>query len=337
MTDSAVSPRPRVGLIGAGGIAPVHLQGWLALDAEVVIYSQDGAAELAEGHDVSVVADLADLWPRVDLVDIVSPTSTHVELALTAIGHGKHVICEKPLARTSAEAARVVAAAEEAGVHLFPAHVVRYFPEYAAARAAIADGQIGNVAVCRFRRMSSAPKAPWFYDEAVSGGIVLDQMIHDLDQARWMAGPVASVFARSVITQNEHGNTASATVTMTHTSGALSYCFGVWGHPGLPFTYSFEVAGDKGQIGYDMARNDSTRLHLSTPEDGGGYIPRTAAADSPYAAEIRDFWAAITSGATPDVTAEDGVRAIELAEAALASIASGQTQYFTGTEEGTRR
>src|SRR5699024_9643048 len=130
------------------------------------------------------VDSLTDLWPQVDLVDIVTPTGTHAEIALAAIAQGKHVVCEKPLARTSVAATEMVRAATEAGVHLFPAHVVRYFPAYTAARAAISGGAIGTVAVSRFRRMSAAPTAPWFFDEVASGGIVMDQMIHDLDQAR---------------------------------------------------------------------------------------------------------------------------------------------------------
>ena len=335
MTGSMVNPRPRVGLIGAGGIAGVHLQGWLALDAQIIIYSLDGAEELAAGHQgVQVVTDLDELWPLIDVVDIVTPTATHTEFALAAIGQGKHVVCEKPLARTSTEAAEVVDAAEKAGVRLFPAHVVRYFPEYAATHAAVSAGRLGTLAVNRFRRMSAAPRAEWFFDDAVSGGIVLDQMIHDLDQALWLAGPVETVFAQSTKQAGEDGKTATATVTLTHTSGAISYCFGVWGYPGLAFTYSFEIAGDTGKMGYDKALDDTARVQLGGGQSGGGYIPVVPASDSPYAAELADFWSAITTGEQARVTGRDGVDAIELAEAALASIASGEPQRMTRTTEG---
>lgn len=324
MTSPSANP-PRVGLIGAGNISRVHVQGWLALGAQPVVYSLEGAEELAALYSGRVVSSLDELWPEVDIVDIVTPTSTHAEIALQAIAQGKHVISEKPLARHSAAAADVVKAAADAGVHVYPAHVVRYFPEYAAAHRAITDGAIGQVAVCRFRRMSSAPQADWFFDEAISGGIVLDQMIHDLDQAQWMAGPVDTVFARSVTRDDESGKTASATVTFTHTNGAISTCYGVWGHPSLPFTYSFEIAGDRGILSYDNARDDTTRMHLHGHSADGGYIPVVDASESPYAAEIRDFLAAITDGTTPEVTGAEGVSAIELAEAANESIATGKT------------
>ncbi|CAM3532064.1 Gfo/Idh/MocA family protein [Occultella aeris] len=315
---------PRVGLIGAGGISGVHAAGWQALGADVVVHSEHGGQALADRFGFRTADTLADLWPQVDLVDIVTPTSTHAELALAAIGAGKHVVCEKPLARTSAEATAVVEAAEAAGVRLFPAHVVRYFPEYAAARAAIRAGRIGTVAVARFRRMSAAPKADWFFDEARSGGIVLDQMIHDLDQAEWLAGPVSRVFARSTARAGDGGRVASAAVTLTHGSGAISHVYGVWGHPGLPFTSSFEIAGDGGLLRYDMARADSARVHLGGPANAGGYLPAPNPSMSPYTAELADFWAAISTGAEASVSGVDGVRAVAIAEAVLASAASGE-------------
>ncbi|TDE93905.1 Gfo/Idh/MocA family oxidoreductase [Occultella glacieicola] len=314
---------PRVGLIGAGGISGVHAAGWRALGADVVVHSEHGAHALADTFGFRTADTLTELWPQVDLVDIVTPTATHAELALAAIAAGKHVICEKPLARTSVEAAAVVGAAEAAGVRVFPAHVVRYFPEYVAARDAIRAGRIGTVAVARFRRMSAAPKADWFFDEARSGGIVLDQMIHDLDQAEWLAGPVARVFARSTAKAGDGGRVASAAVLLTHTSGAISHVYGVWGHPGLRFTSSFEIAGDAGLLRYDMARSDTVRVQLGGPADAGGYLPATDPSESPYAAELADFWAAIESGTQASVAGTDGVRAVALAEAVLASAASG--------------
>lgn len=324
--NAAVTHPPRVGLIGAGAIAGVHIQGWLALGADVLVTSSSGAEELTARYGGRVVADLEDLWPQVDLVDIVTPTYTHAEIALTAIAAGKDVVCEKPLALDSGTAAKIVRAADDAGVHLFPAHVVRYFPQYAAAHAAVSAGAVGKVAVSRFRRMSAAPLAPWFFDEAASGGLVLDQMIHDLDQARLINGPVASVFARSTSRTGEEGTTASATVTLTHTSGAISYCYGVWGHPGLPFTYSFDIAGDAGNLSYDYARDDTTRVSISGPAGSGGYVPAVDPAESPYTTQLADFLAVIRGEVTPTVTGADGVEAVMLAEAAIASIASGQPE-----------
>ncbi|WP_268957780.1 Gfo/Idh/MocA family protein [Ruania zhangjianzhongii] len=318
------TPTPlRVGLIGAGSISRVHAPAWRSLGADVVVYSLHGADDLAQAHGLRPVASLVELWEQVDVVDIVTPTHTHADLALAAIARGKHVVCEKPLARTTAAAEEVVAAARTAGVRLFPAHVVRYFPAYARAHAAVTAGKIGRIAVCRFRRMSAAPRADWFFDEETSGGIVLDQMIHDLDQAEWFAGPAVSVFARSVTrTDARDVRAASATVTLTHASGAISQCYGVWGHPKLPFSSSFDIAGDSGVLRHDSARQDATRVHVSE-QQGESYLPPVDVATSPYTAEIVDFAAAITAGREAQVTGTEGARAVQVAEAVLTSIRTG--------------
>lgn len=121
---------PVVALIGAGGIARPHLDGWSSMDAEVRIFSADGAAELAsEAPTARAVTTLQDALDGADAVDICTPTLTHPAMVRAAVGAGIDVFCEKPLARTAAEAAALVMEAELAGVRLLPGHVVRWFPE----------------------------------------------------------------------------------------------------------------------------------------------------------------------------------------------------------------
>src|SRR5699024_8995040 len=126
-------------------------------------------------------------------------TPAHPEIVRAALDADKDVLCEKPLALDPAEARDLVAHAERAGRTLFPAHVVRFFPQYAAARRAIDTGAVGQLAVLRFERTGSLPDRSWYADDDLSGGIVVDQMIHDIDQALWMAGPVERVYAQQSI------------------------------------------------------------------------------------------------------------------------------------------
>lgn len=316
-------PRPRVGLIGAGMISHAHVPGWLHLGADVSVYSHDGASALAARYGVSAAGSLDELLDTVDVVDIVTPTATHVELALAAIERGKHVVCEKPLARTPEAAARVADAAKAAGVTLFPAHVVRYFPEYVRLRRSIQSGRIGRPAVARLRRQSSAPAMPWFHDEQASGGIVMDQMIHDLDQAEWLLGPATDLFARSRTLAEGSTTVTAAHVVLTHASGAISVATGTWGSSALPFSYAFDVAGDEGVLRFDSATTDSRRTYVASGA-GATYVPTFDAAASPYTAELADALRAIRTGAAAGVTAADGVRAVELAAAAAESIRTGR-------------
>ena len=185
-----------IGLIGAGGITHVHIPAWLALGARVTVFSLEGAAAVAAKYGIGVADSLEELLNGCDVVDICTPTPTHRGLAELALRAGKHVICEKPIALTKADADALAELAASVDRQLHPAHVVRYFAEYALAQAAVAAGQIGEVAILRFSRIGEFPTwSAWFADEAQSGGIVMDQMIHDLDIARWIAGEVTEVYA----------------------------------------------------------------------------------------------------------------------------------------------
>lgn len=315
----------RVGLIGAGGIAAAHVDAWLAHGADVRVFSRSGATAFAARHNIAAVDTIDRLWGWSDAIDIVSPTPTHADFALAAIANGVPVVCEKPLARTAAQAQTILAAAQDAGVMLFPAHVVRYFPQYAAARDAVHGGQIGELTRCRFTRQSAAPKADWFFDEAMSGGILMDQMIHDLDQAEWIAGSVVSVSAEAT-TDFAALRVGSAEVTLQHASGAVSTVHGRWGEASLPFSSAFELTGSAGVLRHDSAAAAATPAAPAAArrDDVGGYLADYAPAESPFTLQIGDVIATLRGAHTPRVTAADGVRAVELVEAAARSVATGK-------------
>lgn len=317
----------RVGLIGAGGISRVHADGWRELGADVTVFSHEGAEALAAEYGFAVAPDLGSLLAACDIVDIVTSTTSHGPLAHAAIGAGKHVICEKPLAGTAAEARGIVDAARRAGVRLFPAHVVRYFPDYVAMREQLISGRIGELAVLRFLRGGEAPRTgSWFHVESEGGGIIRDQMIHDLDQALWLAGDVERVYAvRSAPASDDVAPDAvTAHVVLTHASGAVSHVQGTWGPPGLPFRTSADLAGSLGTLSIDSAERTPSRMELPGAAGGGGYLPPQANAVSPYTSELRAFVAAIESDEAAAVTPADGVRAVQIAEAAAVSLTTGQ-------------
>ncbi|WP_334153157.1 Gfo/Idh/MocA family protein [Microbacterium sp.] len=314
-----------VGLIGAGGISRVHADAWRALGAVGYVTSLVGAEEIAEEYGFTVIDDVDALVELVDIVDIVTPSSTHADFALRAIARGKDVICEKPLAPTAEIAARVAQAAADAGVRLFPAHVVRYMGEYRRIKEGIEAGRIGTVAVQRFSRAGSAPQTPWFFSERAGGGVIRDLMIHDIDQAIWFAGPVASVYAVQNPPTVDDRVPAPVTshVVLTHRSGVISHIHGSWVAPGMPFRTSVEVAGTEGRLRYDSAEDQT--LRTDSVADGGDadYLPPMSPQESPYYAEIADFVAAIGEHRDALVTPADGIEAVAVAEAAYASIAAG--------------
>lgn len=335
MTDSG---RFRVGLVGAGNISALHMRAWQEYGADVTVFSLQGAEELARRFGASTAPDLESLLDAVDLVDIVTPSGTHEEIALAAIAAGRHVICEKPLASTPEGAERIVLAARAAGVRVFPAHVCRYFPEYVEMKRQLDAGRIGRPAVVRLSRVAAAPPpGSWFFDEDAGGGVIRDLLIHDLDLARWLAGEVTSVYA--VQSPASRGaamhSCVVAQVVLTHEDGAICVVHGSWGPAGMPFRTTVDVAGSAGTLHYSSRGEDAVVFEGSSRADGDSYLPAIVGA-SPYSQEIREFAEAIREGGDARVSDADGIAAVRIADAAYLSIRSGEPVRITAEEDPTR-
>lgn len=309
----------RVGIVGAGGIAPPHISAWKQLGAEISILDRRGAAALAEQHDLTLVSTLDELIDAVDIVDIISPTSTHKPIALAAIARGKDVVCEKPLALNAGDAEEIVHAASAAGVRLFPAHVVRYFGDYARAKQEVDAGIIGELVELTFTRTVAAPAVAWFFDQDAGGGLIRDLMIHDLDQAVWFAGPVTELSATQ--TPPADGSLVAppvtAEVTLEHASGAVSRVRAHWGEAGTPFHSRAEFVGTRGVLRVDSDGDTGDAGHLPPESD-----------IDPYLGQLTDFVDARAEQRHTRVTPADGVLAVALVDAAYAALAAGTPVEF---------
>jgi predicted dehydrogenase len=323
----------KVGIVGAGFMGTTHAAGWVDTPATIVGFTAETPQEansLAKRYETNVYSSVDEMLPDVDVVDICSPTHLHYEMALKAAAAGKHIVCEKPLARTTKQAREIVAACRKAGVQLLVAHVVRFFPEYALAHSAVVEGQIGQPGVIRLHRGSYRPKKPagnWFLDEVKSGGILMDLMIHDYDYARWVAGDVESVSARRVTQRHPDAPVDYGLVILSHRSGALSHIAGAWAYPPPTFRTHLEIAGDRGLIEFD---SDSTApiQNLILKSSGSNApdvaLPSSPVSESPYTTQIKEFFRALADGTPARVGAMDGLAAVQIAEAALESAHSGQ-------------
>jgi len=323
----------RVGIVGAGFMGTTHAAGWAETPAEIVGFSaetQQEAGVLARRYQAKVYPDLDAMLSEVDVLDICSPTHLHHEMALKAAAAGKHIVCEKPLARTTGQAREMLTACRNAGVQLLVAHVIRFFPEYALAHATVEEGQIGKPAVIRLHRGSYRPKKPagnWFLDEEKSGGILMDLMIHDYDYARWVAGEVESVSARRVTELHPDAPVDYGLVILSHRSGALSHIAGAWAYPPPTFRTHVEIAGDRGLLEFD---SDGTAPIQNLILKTGGSdapdvaLPSSPVSESPYTTQIKEFYSVLADGKTARVSATDGLVAVQIAEAALESAHTGQ-------------
>jgi myo-inositol 2-dehydrogenase/D-chiro-inositol 1-dehydrogenase len=323
----------RVGLVGAGSMGTVHAAAWRAAGAELVgIHATDseGARTLAERHQSRAYEDLDALLAAVNVVDLCVPTHLHRDLTLRAASTGKHVVCEKPIALSVEDGEEMIAACEAAGVRLFVAMVVRFFPQYARAHDLVSRGEIGDAAVLRLRRVSYAPTGRgdnWFTDEARSGGMVVDLMIHDFDIARWIAGDVTRVFARSAPKSTPDAHDDQVLATLRHANGAMTLVEGGWAYPPGLFRTGLDVAGTKGVIEWSSDDPPGLRQHLRASESGATAavgLPAGALGEDPYETEIRHVLHALETGEPFTVTPQDALEALRIALAARESTRTGQ-------------
>ncbi len=332
----------RIGLVGAGSMGVTHAAGWATTDATltgILCETCEEAEGLAGQYHLPVYSTLDELLQHVDVVDICAPTHLHYEMVLKAAAANKPIICEKPLARTVDQGREMVAACKHAGVPLLVAHVVRYFPEYALAHSRVAAGHIGKPARLRLQRASYRPKKPagnWFLDFEKSGGMMLDLMVHDFDYARWIAGDVESVFARSVDTEHPDAPIDYAMAILRHRNGALSHVTGGWAYPPPEFRTGFDIAGDAGLIEWESSATQPIEMLLTKSSDPNApdvALPGSPVSESPYTTEIKEFYAALKGEKTARVTAEDGLAAVQIALAAIESARTGQPVHLNPLAE----
>lgn len=315
----------RLGVIGLGGIAAAHLAAWQVLQPgfDLELHGHDSRSD-REVPGVTLHETLDDLLEVADVVDICTPSFTHPEIIRAAADRGRPIICEKPLALDVDTAVAALRYCRERDVPLQVGQVVRYFPEYAAARRAVSSGEYGDPAVLRFRRASPQPSSNrWMEDESLSGGITVDLMIHDIDQALWFAGDVERVFCQTTL-PGAGGIATHALAILTHSSGAITHLTGSWGLA-RGFETSFEIAGTQGMLHHDSTDHPSVRADRDGLLDGAGLLPAMAGA-SPFVAELRELLASVAYGAAARVDPTDAVRALSVAIALRTSAKSGRPE-----------
>jgi predicted dehydrogenase len=322
------------GIVGTGMVANYHAEAIAKTEGArlvAVCRANAGASvEAAERFGVPCEPHLDALLARhdIDAVCICTPSGLHAAQTIAAAQAGKHVLVEKPIALTLADADAMIAACHTAGVQLGVALQRRTDPEFQAVRTAIEAGELGRltlgaVSVPYLRPQSYYDSADWRGTWALDGGgALMNQGIHLVDLLLWFMGDVAQVQAAAATLTHNIEVEDCITASLRFANGALgSIVATTSAAPGFP--HRVEVYGDRGGVQIEGehvirwgAPDKETKRHGDTETSatvaaGAGASP-TGISTAGHTRIVQDFVAAAREGRVPLVSGEEGRRSLAL-------------------------
>ncbi len=289
----------KIGIIGSGFIAEHHCYAFSQLaDVEIVGISSilpDEAQELMEkyhipGKPFTNYKDLLKL--DCDLVSICIPNFLHREVAVEVLAQNKHILIEKPLARTVKEGEAIISAAQKAGKQIFYCENNMYAPAFVKVKEILDQKGVGQVYLARGKEHHSGPHSKWFYkQEQAGGGALLDLGVHDIACLVWfLGGTVEKVFCQTRTLQPDHPEFGSVEVE-DNAVGILYFDHGAhvvieesWTAPG-GYLMHFEIYGTEGQIIADPTRMTPVQVFSTT---GYGYAVEKAGSTKGWTRPVPD-------------------------------------------------
>lgn len=258
--------------------------------------------------DIDTMLDNEEL----DMVDIAIPTYLHAEIACKVLARGYHVLCEKPVAGSSADGWKMVEAAKQADRKLMIGQCLRFWPAYEYLKEAVAENRFGEVVSGSFFRGSAMPKG-WYHDGSLSGGCLLDMHIHDTDIIQWVLGkPLkVSTVAKKVMPGSGYDNVSTNYI---YADGKAINAQSDWRLEGdFGFEMTYRVNFEKANI---VFKDNIVKVN---PNDSEGYVVELSE-DSGYYREIKYFIHSILEGTEITICSpESAVETLEIIEAEMRS------------------
>jgi myo-inositol 2-dehydrogenase / D-chiro-inositol 1-dehydrogenase len=319
----------KIGFLGAGYIAGVHAS-ILARDERVRIATfhdtdRARAEQLARTTNAQVAHSAAEVMATCDAVYITTPNTQHTQLAILAVEEQKHVFCEKPMATSVAEARRMVSLAEKTGKVFQVGHNRRFAPVYVELKRMLRETHRAHSAHIKMNR-GELLNPEWTGDPLITGGFLFETTIHMFDMVRFLFGEVKSLQAAG--SAHEYAETDDFSVLLTFADGLhatlassadASWLFPferveVFCHHSTIVTREMEsLSYSEGLTGGHVERS----MHQLAREEKWG-----------YAQEDRAFIDSIEKRLPPAVSAQDGLKSVELVTAVYESVRTGERIEF---------
>jgi predicted dehydrogenase len=305
----------RLALLGCGWVADMHARAAAACGLSVTGVANhrlESAERFAGEHGIErVTTDWRELVASsdVDAVVVCTPNALHAEQSITALAAGKHVLCEKPMATTSADGEAMLAAAAEHDRLLLVLHPWRHHPAVIAVRDAIAAGEVGRVVRTHgYGVHADWGPGGWFTDPALAGGgALVDMGIHAIDTARFLLGePVARRVSASIATAyGDYAVDDDGVVLIDWEGGARSVVESGWWQRHLGgYEADTEVYGSSGY------------RRIWSREQPPGYVHCEL---SLFVAQMRDSLSRIAAWRPGEPSPEHGLAALRICEQAYAA------------------
>ncbi len=323
----------KVAFLGAGRMGMTHLRNLAGIGgvqvqvvADTLLDNARRGAAAARARRATDDIQSAVLADDVDTVMICTPTNTHAELIELAVNAGKAVWCEKPVAPTLDETRRVLETVRAAGKPAMIGFMRRFDPGYAAAKQAIAAGEIGTVE--RFRSLTCDYRLPPVSYIATSGGIFVDMIVHDIDLARFLVGEVAEVTAWGSVMidkgYGEVGDVDTAMALLRFENGALGVLEAsrrtTWG-----YDIRTEVAGSAAKLVIEGVQKTPLLTSRDLGSRGDHFESFPDRFEAAYRNEMEYFFACLRNGQMPTPDVNDALETLRVALAATRSLQEGRT------------
>ncbi len=328
-----------VGVIGLGMMGLTHLDAYAKRDDVKVVAiadqdqdrltgkvravgNVDGQAQ--GGFDFNSAKQYTDADelindPDVQAIDVCLPTHLHLLFADKVFASGKHMLIEKPLARTADDAQTIVDGAANADGISMCAMCMRFWPGWAWAKEAVDQNTYGDVLAATFRRVAAHPGGPFYKDGDKSGGAILDLHIHDTDFVHYLFGMPKAV--TSIGYSNETNQPDHVITNYHYDNVPVVSAEGCWGMADkFPFSMHYTINFEKATAVFDMTADNQLMLY----QRGGDPAPVALPDAMGYDLEIEYFIKCIEAGKQPQiVTMQDAANTIRIVEAETASIRQG--------------
>ncbi|HXT34301.1 MAG TPA: Gfo/Idh/MocA family oxidoreductase [Chloroflexota bacterium] len=317
----------RIGVIGAGTVGGWHLNSYRKAGATIVAVSDPNerlgrarATEFGGRYHADYRALLAG--EQLDAVSICTPPDLHREHVLAALDRGLHVLCEKPFASTLDDARAMVAAARQSDRTLLVGFVHRFYEPAQRTRRMVAEGTFGPLISFhnRFAVNNRKNHRDWVIDpKRAGGGTFMDTAMHSVDLFRFLVGEVAAVtaFSRTVAAGLPVEDTG--VLVLRAESGVLGVIEADWMTPAVDYTFALYGMDGAVRVGYEPAEL------LSWTRATEAWAPEHLETDQAMARfdrEILHFLRCVRGEERPAVTADDGMRALRIIQAAYRSAAA---------------